>query len=262
MGIILSIYLSSFFKWPEAKKWKKKIRGTREKGHFLPWISNLNKKLSLKSVTKDQSDQITKLEGIKMWFRSGRQESGSESKLKLFATKELWRKRIKTQWKLKAFSNDEEEIMPQKVEAIQKRLIVYERISEMSFFPTPGQTLCSKATPFLLPTSSCESCLCLGRLGRWWCFQIEYVWCILQGGPSLALTKAVQILEAGTFVGTNSWGKREAGFVRSPEWSTFHIEGLNGSGLIFYFCENLLSFPLFSFPLSLSVFLPFLPKNS
>lgn len=232
----------------------KKKKGDK-KGHFLHWISNLNKKLSLRSVTKDPSDQIIKLEGIKMQFRSSRQESGSESKLKLFATKELWRERMKTQWKRKAFSNDEEEIMPQKLEAMQKET-VYERISEMSFFPTPGQTLCLRATPFLLPTSSHESnhpCLWLGSLGRWWCFQIEYVWCILQWWPSLALTKAVQILVAGTFVGTNSWGKREAGFVPSPEQSTFHIESLNGSGLIFYFCENLLSFPLFSFPLSLSV---------
>ena len=53
----LSIHLS-FFKWPEAKDLK--TRRKREKENlFLHWISNLNKKLSLKSVIKDQSKQIT-----------------------------------------------------------------------------------------------------------------------------------------------------------------------------------------------------------
>lgn len=40
----------------------------------------------------------------------------------------------------------------------------------------------------------------------------------------------------------------------NPERSTLHIESLNGSCLIFYFYEKLLSFPLSSFPLSLSVY--------
>ena len=56
-SILSSIHLS-FFKWPEAKDLK--TRRKREKENlFLHWISNLNKKLSLKSVIKDQSKQIT-----------------------------------------------------------------------------------------------------------------------------------------------------------------------------------------------------------
>lgn len=75
------------------------------------------------------------LEEIKMRVRSDRWEPGLESKLKLSATEEVQRKQSKhcEHWKLLP---QWEEIMPQKLEATQKkRLIVYKIIPEMSFFP-------------------------------------------------------------------------------------------------------------------------------
>lgn len=108
---------------------------------FPIWVKNW----VLKSPTKGQRDQITKLEGVKMRFRSGGVESGSESKLKLFATKELWKKRITTQWKLKAFGNDEEERMLQKLEAIQKETM--KESLECPFSPLLAEGYAPKLPP-------------------------------------------------------------------------------------------------------------------
>lgn len=83
----------------------------------------------------------------------------------------------------------------------KKRLVVYKRISEMSLFP-----LWSKATPQSYPVSltnlmsQIKPPLVVTRgPGRWWCLQIESIWCILQRWPSVALVKATLILEAEDF---------------------------------------------------------------
>lgn len=155
--------------------------------------------------------------------------------------------------------------MTQKLNVIQKETDGLWKNLWNVFCPTPGQMLCPKATPFPLPTSSHESnhtCLWLGGLGRQWCFQIEYIWCILQWWPSVALTKAVQILEAGTFVGANSWEKREAGFVPSPKLSTpYRVRIWIGVVLSFTYVKTCFLF-LSSHSLYPSCLPLFLPKNS
>lgn len=126
------------------------------------------------------------LEEIKMRVRSDRWEPGLESKLKLSATEEVQRKQSKhcEHWKLLP---QWEEIMPQKLEATQKkRLIVYKIIPEMSFFPPVAESY----PPFSY-SSHLTSQIAL-TWGRWWCLQIESM-------ASVTPAKATLMLEAGIF---------------------------------------------------------------
>lgn len=129
-----------------------------------------------------------------MRFRSGRQKSGWESKMKLFATKRLTEKDqniVKTESFQPRWGGDN---APETWGHPKRDWLSIKEYPRRPF-SSPGQKLPPFSYPPHLTNQTTLTCD-WGPRG-WWCLQIEHIQCVLQWWSFMAPAKPAWILEAG-----------------------------------------------------------------